>query len=56
MSDEYIIDTTPDPYDDTPDAYAQYYGSNDSNSPYSLRNRKFFPYSTNTMKKKEKEK
>ena len=47
------IDTTHDPYSPkayTPDASTQDSGSTDSNSPYSLRNHKFAPYSDNTMK------
>ena len=53
MDDNDTIDTTPAPDTpdaDTPNAAAQYSGSTDSSSPYSLRNRKFAPYSTNTMK------
>ena len=51
MADKDAIDTTPDPdapIADTPDADAQDSGSTDSNSPYSLRNRKFAPYSPPT--------
>ena len=47
------IETTPAPDStdsDTLNAAAQYAGSTDSNSPYSLRNCKFALYSTNTMK------
>ena len=53
MAHKDIIDTTPEPdapRADTPDTVAQDAGSNDSNSPYLLINRKFAPYSTNTMK------
>ena len=62
MADKYTTGTTPDydaPNADNPDAYAQDYGFTDSNSPYSLRNRKFTPYYTDTTtpptsKKEEK--
>ena len=39
---------------DTPNSPAQYDGSTNSYLPYSLRNRKFSPYSTNTMKNQKK--
>ena len=53
MADKYTIETTPSP--DAPGAYTpnaadQDSVSTDSNSPYSLRNRKITPYSTNTTK------
>ena len=57
MADKEIIYTSPAPDSidaDTPNAIAQYSGSTDSNSPYSLRNHKFAPYSTNTMKTKKR--
>ena len=57
MADKDTINATPAPNapnSDNPDAVAQYYGSADSNSPYSLRNLKFPPYSTNTMKNQKK--
>ena len=57
IDDKVTIDITISP--DTPgadncNASAQDAGSTDSNSPYSLRNRKFAPYSTNTMKNQKK--
>ena len=57
MADKYTINTTAPP--DTPDldnlnTSAQDEGSTDSNSLDSLINRKFAPYSTNTIKKLEK--
>ena len=57
MADKGPIDTTPDldvPIADTLDAAAQYAGSTDSNSPYSLRNHKVAPYFTTTMKNQKK--
>ena len=57
IDDKFTINTTPAP--DTPgshitNAYAQDAGSAGSNSPYSLRNSKFTPYSKNTMKNQKK--
>ena len=57
MADKDTINATPDPDApdaDTPDAAAQYYGSNEFNSPYSLITCKFPPYSANTTKKQKK--
>ena len=60
IADKDTIDNTLAPVApdaDTPDADAQDAWSTDPNSPYSLRNRKFPPYSINTtinQKKKEK--
>ena len=60
MADKEKIDTTyaPDaPNADNPDAATKDDGSTESNSPYSSRNHKLTPYSTNTtenQKKKEK--
>ena len=60
MAYKDTINTTPDPgapNADNPDTSAQDSGSGDSSSPYSLRNCKYAPYSTNTMKnQKNKEK
>ena len=59
MADKDTVDTTPAPKSpnaDTPAAAAQYIFSTDSNSPYSWRNIKFAPYSTNTMKNPKKKK
>ena len=53
IDDKVAIDTNPahnSHIADTPNASAQYYGSSDSNYPYSLINRKFSPYFTTTMK------
>ena len=53
IGDNNTIDITPAPDatgDDTPNASALDSGSTDSNNPYSLRNCKFAPYSTTTMK------
>ena len=53
MADKEKIDATPDPNapdDHTPNTADQDDGSTDSNYPYLLINRKFAPYSTNTMK------
>ena len=57
IDDKVTIDTTPvtkSTGKDTPNASAQYSGSTDSYLPYSLRNHKFVPYSTNTMKNQKK--
>ena len=57
MDNKNTIDTNPSPYApyaDTPNASARDSGSTDSNSPYSLINRKFPPYSTDTMKNQKK--
>ena len=59
ISDKDTIDTTPSydvPNNDNNNATTQDYGSNDSNSPYSLRNRIFAPYSTTTIKNQKKNK
>ena len=51
------MDTAPvpgSPSADTLNASSQYYGSTDSNAPYSLRNHKIPPYSTTTMKNQKK--
>ena len=59
MADKDTINTSPDhdvpdaPDADTPNDSAQDAGFADFNSPYSLRNHKFAPYSTNTMKNQE---
>ena len=53
MDDKDTIDTTTDynvPEANTFNSATQYSGSTDSNSPYSLINRKFAPYSTSTSK------
>ena len=57
MDDKDTIDNPPNP--DAPDAYTpkasvQDTGSTAHNSPYSFRNRKFDPYSTNTTKTQKK--
>ena len=55
--DKDTIDSTPAPdapYSDNPNYAAQDYVSTNSNSPYSLRKRKFAPYSINTMKIQKK--
>ena len=57
MAYKDTINTTPDPgapNADNPDTSAQDSGSGDSSSPYSLRNFKYAPYSTNTMKNQKK--
>ena len=57
INDKVTIDTTPVsdvPDVDTPNASIQDAGSTDSCLPYSLRTRKFTPYSTNTMKNQKK--
>ena len=58
IDNKVTIDTNPAPNapgDDTPNISYQDDGSIDSNYPYSLRNRKFAPYSTNTIKNQKKE-
>ena len=57
MSDKDTINATHSPdatNDDNLDSVSQDSGSTDSNSPYSLRNRKFAPYSANTTKNQKK--
>ena len=60
MADKYTVDDAPypkspdAPNDDTSDSAAQDAGPTNSNSPNSLRNRKFAPYSTNTMKTRKR--
>ena len=57
MADKYKIYPTPGPNvpeSDTPNSSAQDYGPLTPNSLYPLRNRKFAPYSTNTMKNQKK--
>ena len=57
IDDKIIIDATPTPdapVSDTPNAYAQDVGCTDSNYSYSLRNRKFVPYSATTMTNQKK--
>ena len=57
MADKDTINTTPSPHvpdADITDAAAQDDGCTGSNSPYSLRNYKFPPYSTNTTKNQKK--
>ena len=57
IADKYIIDTTPypdAPGAEYPDAAVQDDGSIDSNSPYSARNHKFPPYSTNTIENQKR--
>ena len=59
MADKDTIDTTPATNaleTDTPEYSSQYAGSTDSNSPYSLRNHKFTPYSTKTTKNRKRRK
>ena len=58
MADNNKISATSDPDApdaDNPNSLSQDSGSTDSNSPYSLINRKFAPYSTNTIKNQRKE-
>ena len=57
MADKDTIYTNPAPdapITDTLHPATQYSGSTDSYSPYSLRNHKFAPHSTNTMKNQKK--